>query len=376
MASANSKSKSDGILIVGAGVFGLATAWELAKRGYSDITVLDRFVPPVPDGSSVDTSRIIRFDYGDMFYGKLAREAVEGWKSTYPDHYHQCGFVMLNERNGFGYTKKCEEVDEALGKTIEEYEVAADLLKRRPDIPSNVEGLKAYYNSFGGWADAASSMQQLATQCSVAGVSFITGKRGTVVSLVYSGSRVAGVKVADGSTISASQVILATGAWTNMILPIGHATSGSGHAVGFIQLTERQAGKLKTMPVVIHSNSGLFIFPPTPGTNMLKIARHGNGFTTTVTVKDGQDPGRQISVPQRDHNNAASSYLPDDAQEGLRWGLQQLIPEFSHLPWARLRLCWYSDTPEGDFIVDDHPKIPGLFFATGGSGQYATPSSL
>jgi sarcosine oxidase/L-pipecolate oxidase len=369
MATSQSRTKSDSIIIVGAGVFGLSTAWELAKRGYSDITVLDRFVPPVPDGSSVDTSRIIRFDYGDMFYGKLAREAVQGWKSTYPDHYHQCGFVMLNEQGGFGYTKKSQEVDDALGKTIEEFEVAADLLKKRPDIPSGVENRKAYYNSFGGWADAAAAIQQLATQCSVAGVSFMTGRRGTVKALVYSGSRVSGVKVADGSTISASQVILATGAWTNMLLNIGHATSGSGHSVGFIQLTEKQAEKLKTMPVVIHANSGLFIFPPTPGTNLLKIARHGNGFTTTVAVDDGNSPKRQISAPQRDYNNAATSYLPEDAQEGLRWGLKQLVPEFAHLPWARLRMCWYSDTPEGDFIVDNHPKIPGLFFATGGAGQ-------
>jgi glycine/D-amino acid oxidase-like deaminating enzyme len=33
-------------VIVGAGVFGLSTALELNKRGYTDITVVDRFVPP------------------------------------------------------------------------------------------------------------------------------------------------------------------------------------------------------------------------------------------------------------------------------------------------------------------------------------------
>lgn len=62
--------------------------------------------------------------------------------------------------------------------------------------------------------------------------------------------------------------------------------------------------------------------------------------------------------------------MPEDAQEGLRDGLRDLVPEFAERPWSRLRLCWYSDTPEGDFIVDKHPQIPGLFIATGGSGQY------
>lgn len=33
---------SDPVLIVGAGVFGLSTALHLAKRGFNDITVLDK----------------------------------------------------------------------------------------------------------------------------------------------------------------------------------------------------------------------------------------------------------------------------------------------------------------------------------------------
>lgn len=35
------------IVIIGAGVFGLATAYELALQGYGNITMLDRNIPPV-----------------------------------------------------------------------------------------------------------------------------------------------------------------------------------------------------------------------------------------------------------------------------------------------------------------------------------------
>lgn len=35
-------SPSDPVLIIGAGVFGLSTALHLAKRGFNDITVLDK----------------------------------------------------------------------------------------------------------------------------------------------------------------------------------------------------------------------------------------------------------------------------------------------------------------------------------------------
>lgn len=51
----------DTIIIVGAGVFGLSTALAIA-RGYpsTKVTVIDRHTPPVQDGTSVDTSKILR----------------------------------------------------------------------------------------------------------------------------------------------------------------------------------------------------------------------------------------------------------------------------------------------------------------------------
>ncbi|KAM3504477.1 hypothetical protein MY11210_008343 [Beauveria gryllotalpidicola] len=364
-------AKADSIIIVGAGVFGLSTALELAQRGYTNVTVLDRFVPPAVDGSSVDISRVIRFDYGDRLYGVMAREAVAGWVADYPDHYHQCGFLMLNEAGepGVEYTRQCVAVDEELGRTIELYDDAADMRERVPGITAKLEGCKAFYNPQGGWADAAASIGQLAGRCSQAGVSIVSGRRGTVKKLVYQGSRVTGVQLLDGSRMCASLVILATGAWTNHLLRVTHASSASAQPVGFIQLTEAEAATLRGMPVMINANKGVFVFPPTPGTNMLKIARHGYGYATEETVDDGRTPPSVLSCPRRDANNVQNSFIPEDAQQALRDGLRDLVPEFAERPWSRLRLCWYSDTPEGDFIVDNIPLVEGLFLVTGGSGQ-------
>lgn len=51
-------SKTDKILIVGAGCFGLSTAYHLLKRGYTDITVIDRAETlPAVDGASNDFNR-------------------------------------------------------------------------------------------------------------------------------------------------------------------------------------------------------------------------------------------------------------------------------------------------------------------------------
>lgn len=51
----------DTVIIVGAGVFGLSTALAIARRyPTTKVTVIDRYTPPVQDGTSVDTSKILR----------------------------------------------------------------------------------------------------------------------------------------------------------------------------------------------------------------------------------------------------------------------------------------------------------------------------
>ncbi|KAL4930248.1 FAD dependent oxidoreductase-domain-containing protein [Aspergillus undulatus] len=112
--------------------------------------------------------------------------------------------------------------------------------------------------------------------------------------------------------------------------------------------------------------SGVFVFPPTPGTNILKLARHGYGFATEVK---SEAMGRTVSGPRRDSSNAASGYVPDDADAALREGLRSYFPSVCDRPWMNRRLCWYTDTPSGDFIIDRHPQLDGLFVATGGAGH-------
>lgn len=88
----NQDTLPSSIIIIGAGVFGLSTALAIAKRHpRTKVTVVDRLVPPVADGESVDTTRCIRSgkikvackynsqltnqDYDDPVYGHLAKAA-------------------------------------------------------------------------------------------------------------------------------------------------------------------------------------------------------------------------------------------------------------------------------------------------------------
>lgn len=65
-------SKSDSIIIVGGGAFGLSTALHLAQKGHTDISVFDKddSIPPRFSAAN-DLNKIARAEYEDPFYTDL-----------------------------------------------------------------------------------------------------------------------------------------------------------------------------------------------------------------------------------------------------------------------------------------------------------------
>lgn len=51
--------KDQKILIIGTGTFGASTAYHLAKRGYTNITCIDKWPYPSLDSAGYDIVRII-----------------------------------------------------------------------------------------------------------------------------------------------------------------------------------------------------------------------------------------------------------------------------------------------------------------------------
>jgi sarcosine oxidase / L-pipecolate oxidase len=51
-------SKDEPLVIVGAGCFGISTAYHLLQRGFKDVTILDRSEKlPAPDAASSDLNK-------------------------------------------------------------------------------------------------------------------------------------------------------------------------------------------------------------------------------------------------------------------------------------------------------------------------------
>ena len=364
-------SKDASIIIVGAGVFGLTLARELCQRGYLRITVLDRHLPPVPDGSSVDLSRIIRSDYADVQYAEMAVEAVAGWESEYSRYYHESGILIISDEGGHSYLNKAKEQVKSQGGQISIFDDALSIRDAHREFKNGtLQKCEGYLNPRGGWADSAEAVRYLAAQCAALGVSFVTGTRGSIDSLALDGTRVVGVNVKEGPPLLAEHIILATGAWTSRLIDLTLSAVSTAQPVGYIQLSADEADRLRRMPIAIDLDSGFFVFPPMPGSNILKCARHGYGYETRVSMTTPAGEQQQISAPGLHGDGTRVCFLPPDAEVSLREGLRRFFsPSISERPFVKKHLCWYTDTPQGDFIVDHHPHLRNLFLATGGSGQ-------
>ncbi|KAJ5401147.1 hypothetical protein N7465_011636 [Penicillium sp. CMV-2018d] len=50
-------------------------------------------------------------------------------------------------------------------------------------------------------------------------------------------------------------------------------------------------------------------------------------------------------------------------------GLMHLFPQLTSKGFEKVEICWYNDTPTGDFIFDFHSEHKNVFIATRGSGH-------
>jgi sarcosine oxidase len=67
------------VAVVGGGVMGAATAWQLQSRG-ADVVLYEQFGPGHVRGSSHGGSRIFRFAYEVPEYVAMAQRALNGWR--------------------------------------------------------------------------------------------------------------------------------------------------------------------------------------------------------------------------------------------------------------------------------------------------------
>lgn len=395
-----SASTPSSVIIVGSGVFGLGTAYEIAQRWENtNITVLDRLPFPAADGSSIDSSReseydtslslhrltpfigIIRADYADLAYAKLMAQAMPAWRGEFgkEGRYTQSGLALISDEHDGASAQEflkdaLANVTGALGLKLGRKQDGGEVTvfdKARDAIPvisDRLANSKGYVNWTSGWAHAADGVKFMRKKVEALGrVNFeiVEVKR-----LLFKDAVVEGVELADGSSLTADLTILATGAWTPKLIDLRGIASATGQVLTYLDISEEEERRFSQQgqPVILFENDGMFIIPPRD--RVLKVARHGYGYSNPTTIPHPEKPNETITVSlPRTKTSDPNLEIPPEGNKACREFLQKAIPELGSRPFSSTRLCWYTDTPTGDWLITYHPKYKGLFVATGGSGH-------
>jgi sarcosine oxidase/L-pipecolate oxidase len=372
-------SPPSSILIIGSGVYGLSTALALSTRPSfknTTITLLDRSSFPSLDGSSIDTSRIIRADYSDPAYAALGASAQEFWRQQGDGdlggqgRYSECGLVLVADKRKQGEKYVRQSLDNVRKISTQANQNIIRDLKTRKEIDAAVgtgggSGDWGYINTQSGWADAEAGMKWLRRKAE--STRRIIFKTGEAISLLKPGTKILGAKLKDNTSLLADLVILATGAWTPSLIDLRGRATATGQVLCYLDLTSSEQERLGKMPVLLNMSTGMFIIPPK--NRILKVARHGYGYSNPVSIPNPEGEGEvEVSVP-RTARDDPSLWVPSEGERACRKALREMIPELGERAFSKSKICWYTDTPSGDFLIDYHPQFDNLFLATGGSGH-------
>lgn len=369
------------ILIIGAGTFGVSTAYHLAHT-YVDpslVTIIDREPSPPASAAAIDINRIIRADYPSTLYCNLANEALHAWfwSPELGPCFHKVGWLMLDEQ-GSTLKRRIYETLCARGTHImQDVALTSIAAGERWEVLAGTDTAgfgEAYFNPDAGWVDAASATRRYMETAVKRGVRRVVGD---VVELLVNrdAGRVEGVRTADGQRLTADKVVLAAGAWTSsLVSPVEDAlgveepdrverqAQATAIVSAYYRVDEGEVERMVgcEMPCVIFGRTGEVI-PPWRDNGLLKYNNSASKVVNTTTTRNG----RKISAPPKDRDQKTTpQWLKQETKATLT---SKLMPQFAKAEPAYWRMCWDSYTPTEDLLLCRHPSIKSLYIITGGS---------
>jgi sarcosine oxidase, subunit beta len=201
------------VVVVGAGVTGLATAWALTQRGMRDVLVLDRGA--VGTGGTGKSSGVVRCHYGVASLAAMAWSGLEVLESA-PEilggdsGFRRTGYLVGVGPENLDALENNVAMHQAIGISVE-LVTASDAQQLWP--AADLDSFAGFaFEPRGGYGDGHQTAQAFAAAARRGGARI---RQGTPVgALTMCGDRVGGVELADGDRISGGEVVMAAGAWS------------------------------------------------------------------------------------------------------------------------------------------------------------------
>ncbi|WP_408011348.1 N-methyl-L-tryptophan oxidase [Pseudalkalibacillus sp. A8] len=337
------------VIIIGAGSMGMAAGYYLSKQGKS-VLLIDENDPPHSKGSHHGESRIIRHAYGEgECYVTMALRAQELWydleKASGKQLFLQTGVLTVGE-------KKSDFIQNVL-KSAEVHDLNVEKLTPT-EINRKWKGFSIPEALIGCFEENSGVL--FSEEC-------IRAYRDLAIesgAILQANSRVNHISVEDGivhvetthGSFSSNSLIVAAGKGTPQILTFLNLELP-------LQLVRKTFSWFKSEESLYHTsrfpayafclpNQLFYGFPSINGAGV-KIGRHDGG----QTIKVGESLGEFGDYPEDvgDVSEFAKTFMPEIIEHEIG------------------RTCTYTNTPDGDFIIDQHPQHSNVVVAAGFSGH-------
>lgn len=339
------------VVVAGLGVFGAAAAWSLAGRG-ATVLAVDPHGPTHRYGSSHGESRIFRRAYWEgAGYLPLLNRADVLWREL--EHVH--GERLLVRDGGVFMGSRSSGVVELSAKTAEAGGIEHELW--------TPERLNARFPWFEVGADMAALYEPgaycvLANRARLAMLDAAVGRgalvrHGDGVEEVTEGRSGPAVRLRSGETVSCAAVITATGPWM-------HDTTGLDGLLRPVRVpvywfvTRARQGNEGFPAFLYESPGGEVVYgvpEPAYGGRALKIGFHNRQ----------QRPG--------DPSDLTPHEVPPEYVREIVEATGRIFGPLVEPEPVGSRLCYYTMTPDTDFVIDRHPGRPGVVRVSACSGH-------
>ncbi|KAJ4344861.1 uncharacterized protein N0V89_012605 [Didymosphaeria variabile] len=365
---------SNSYLIVGAGVFGVSTAYTLIRKyPNASVTIVDRDAYNADSrvAASWDWNKVIRADYDDIIYCRLALEAQDIFEQDplYQPFFHKSGIYWMCRTD---YATQVVENYRKLGRkaqieavSVKEARKLYGGLFEDADYSDVTEVL---VNKTSGWANAGDALKAVTKKCIELGVKYVVAE---TQSLAFNGGRCTGIRMRKGDTLSADKIILSTGAFTAKLLEqaakasnkpeisAGGRIIAGGITTGMTQLDEESYKRFANMPVAVQSWNPTIVSPTRDrelkwwGQKIFKNTQNILGKRISAPPPESDYAQWKVAAPLKEDIDFANNIFY--GKNGANWKME------------KHRICWDAFTSSSDFIISPHAGAEGLYVATCGS---------
>lgn len=335
------------VVVIGGGVIGASTAFQLAKRGVQDVVLLEQ--RRLGAGATGKSGALVRAHYANMHEARLTLESLRIFR-TWDEEvgagscgFEATGFVQIVAPEDEAKLRANVAAQQAIG--IETDVVSAEELREIEPLLRTDDLTYGAFEPNSGYADPSGTLYGFAAGAEARGATICTGTEATAI--LVEGDRVVGVET-DAGRIATGTVVLAGGAWSDrLLLPLGldlGLTPERAQVVIFRwppEIDQRRRHR-----VVIDATRSSWFRPEGANSTLIGVEM-GDRRTEPDGFQETPDPG-QIDAAR----SALAARFPAFAGAVMRGG------------WAGMIMV----SPDSHPIIDQIPSVPGLFVMTGDSG--------